>query len=196
MEDGFHDNKLQPKLLSKTLVKCRHFSTFFGLNNLSTHCLCRLEICVNRLCGLPVCASSPYRINSLLSFVRLLVHMADSPVRLSSSLPLPSNVSAWEEAMKKRKNPFIIGVCGGTASGKTSVCEDILIIRMSLLRIKNQFHWRKQYILKKLENKRVAIVSQDSFYASLTEDQIKSVSKHNFDHPGTSVILKLNQTCP
>jgi hypothetical protein len=44
--------------------------------------------------------------------------------RLSSSLP--SNLSLLEEAMKKkRKNPFIIGVCGGTASGKTSVCEDI-----------------------------------------------------------------------
>eukprot|EP00026_Physarum_polycephalum_P014724 Phypoly_transcript_15271.p1 GENE.Phypoly_transcript_15271~~Phypoly_transcript_15271.p1 ORF type:complete len:269 (+),score=34.41 Phypoly_transcript_15271:103-807(+) len=64
--------------------------------------------------------------------------------------------------MKKKKTPFIIGVCGGTASGKTSVCEDIL---------------------KKLENKRVAIVSQDSFYCSLPEEVIKEVSKHNFDHP-------------
>jgi uridine kinase len=64
--------------------------------------------------------------------------------------------------MRKKKTPFIIGVCGGTASGKTSVCEDIV---------------------KKLENKRVAVVSQDSFYCSLSEEAIKEVSKQNFDHP-------------
>jgi len=90
----------------------------------------------------------------------------DSPTRLSSSLP--NNVGLWDEMKKRstkkgeREGPFIIGVCGGTASGKTSVCEDIL---------------------KKLENKRVAIVSQDSFYCSLSEDGVKEVSKHNFDHP-------------
>lgn len=45
--------------------------------------------------------------------------------RLGLSSSLPSNLSLFDEVMKKKKTPFIIGVCGGTASGKTSVCEDI-----------------------------------------------------------------------
>jgi len=88
--------------------------------------------------------------------------MMPRDTRLSSSLP-DFSVSAWEETMKqKKKRPFIIGVCGGTASGKTSVCEDIL---------------------KKLENQRVVIISQDSFYKSLDEEVVKSVHAYNFDHP-------------
>jgi len=63
---------------------------------------------------------------------------------------------------QRKKRPFIIGVCGGTASGKTSVCEDIL---------------------RKLENQRVVIISQDSFYLSLEEKAIVDVQSYNFDHP-------------
>lgn len=63
---------------------------------------------------------------------------------------------------QKKKRPFIIGVCGGTASGKTSVCEDIL---------------------RKLENQRVVIISQDSFYCPLSEEIIADVGNYNFDHP-------------
>jgi uridine kinase len=82
--------------------------------------------------------------------------------KTSSSLP-NCKIGDWEEAMKQRKKrPFIIGVCGGTASGKTSVCEDIL---------------------RKLENQRVVIISQDSFYTSLKEDQLPEVHSYNFDHP-------------
>jgi len=82
--------------------------------------------------------------------------------RLSSSLP-NYKIGDWEDSMKQRKKrPFIIGVCGGTASGKTSVCEDIL---------------------KKLENQRVVIISQDSFYCSLSEEALKGVHTYNFDHP-------------
>lgn len=88
--------------------------------------------------------------------------MQQRDIRLSSSLP-NYKIGDWEEAMRqKKKRPFIIGVCGGTASGKTSVCEDIL---------------------KKLENQRVVIVSQDSFYLSLTGDTLKEVHSYNFDHP-------------
>lgn len=83
-------------------------------------------------------------------------------MRLSSSLP-NYHIGDWEDAMKqKKKRPFIIGVCGGTASGKTSVCEDIL---------------------RKLENQRVVIISQDSFYCPLDEETIANVGVYNFDHP-------------
>jgi hypothetical protein len=50
--------------------------------------------------------------------------------------------------------------------------------------LKKILSWYILNIVKKLENKRVAIVSQDSFYCSLPEEVTKEVSKHNFDHPG------------
>jgi len=60
--------------------------------------------------------------------------------------------------------PFIIGVSGGTASGKTSVCSNI---------IKNLG----------IDNKKVVIISQDSFYKSLTEKDHTNIHEYNFDHP-------------
>jgi len=96
----------------------------------------------------------------LLYFVTNMAMQRD--IRLSSSLP-NFKIGDWEDSMRqKRRRPFIIGVCGGTASGKTSVCEDIL---------------------KKLENQRVVIISQDSFYLALDEESLKSVHNYNFDHP-------------
>eukprot|EP01114_Cavostelium_apophysatum_P022011 TRINITY_DN782_c0_g1_i2.p1 TRINITY_DN782_c0_g1~~TRINITY_DN782_c0_g1_i2.p1 ORF type:complete len:255 (+),score=32.05 TRINITY_DN782_c0_g1_i2:45-767(+) len=61
-----------------------------------------------------------------------------------------------------QRRPLIIGVAGGTASGKTSVCTMI---------IKNLG----------FDKQRVAIVSQDSFYKTL--DQSADLHNYNFDHP-------------
>jgi len=61
--------------------------------------------------------------------------------------------------------PFLIGAAGGTASGKTTVCK---------------------MIVEKLQNKRVATLSLDSFYRPPTEFEIESiggVQNYNFDHP-------------
>jgi uridine kinase len=55
---------------------------------------------------------------------------------------------------------IIIGVCGGTASGKSSICKDIIT---------------------KLSNHKVNIISQDNFYKSL--DNSINVNNYNFDHP-------------
>eukprot|EP00850_Spirogloea_muscicola_P024153 SM000456S16100 [mRNA] locus=s456:3467:8651:- [translate_table: standard] len=60
------------------------------------------------------------------------------------------------------KDPFIIGVAGGTASGKTTVCDQII---------------------QQLHDHRVVLVNQDSFYRGLTEDELEHVSEYNFDHP-------------
>lgn len=70
------------------------------------------------------------------------------------------------------KEPFIIGVAGGTASGKTTVC---------------------QQIVDRLEDKRVVVISQDSFYKSLNEEQRKLAAKseYNFDHPGIHYFIIL-----
>lgn len=67
------------------------------------------------------------------------------------------------------KNELFIGICGGSASGKTTICEDLA----------NYFEGDIQ------------IISQDSYYldrSHLTEDEVKSV---NFDHPESIDINKL-----
>lgn len=75
--------------------------------------------------------------------------------------------SSHNGAVFKQGAVFLIGVAGGTASGKSTVC---------------------QKIIEKLgeEHKRqVGMLTQDSFYRPLTpEEQAKAAQgKYNFDHP-------------
>uniref|UniRef100_A0ABI7W4R7 uridine/cytidine kinase n=1 Tax=Felis catus TaxID=9685 RepID=A0ABI7W4R7_FELCA len=67
--------------------------------------------------------------------------------------------------------PFLIGVSGGTASGKSSVCAKIV-----QLLGQNEVDCRQ---------KQVVILSQDSFYRVLTSEQKAKALKgqFNFDHP-------------
>ncbi|KAB1215027.1 Uridine kinase-like protein 3 [Morella rubra] len=60
------------------------------------------------------------------------------------------------------KQPFVIGVAGGAASGKTTVCD---------------------LIIQQLHDQRVVLVNQDSFYHNLTEEELTRVHDYNFDHP-------------
>eukprot|EP00271_Cylindrocystis_brebissonii_P010289 TRINITY_DN26443_c0_g1_i1.p1 TRINITY_DN26443_c0_g1~~TRINITY_DN26443_c0_g1_i1.p1 ORF type:complete len:521 (-),score=81.55 TRINITY_DN26443_c0_g1_i1:526-2088(-) len=60
------------------------------------------------------------------------------------------------------REPFLIGVAGGTASGKTTVCDQII---------------------QQLRDHRVVLVNQDSFYRGLTAEEMKQVHEYNFDHP-------------
>ncbi|XAR56825.1 Uracil phosphoribosyltransferase [Bertholletia excelsa] len=60
------------------------------------------------------------------------------------------------------KQPFVIGVAGGAASGKTTVCD---------------------MIIEQLRDQRVVLVNQDSFYRVLTPEELKRVHDYNFDHP-------------
>jgi len=69
-----------------------------------------------------------------------------------------------------RKRPFMIGVAGGTASGKSTVCEKI----------------RALVVNEDAENGRQIItLSQDSFYRDLTAKESEQARKgmFNFDHP-------------
>ncbi|KAK7896457.1 hypothetical protein WMY93_021782 [Mugilogobius chulae] len=72
---------------------------------------------------------------------------------------------------RARHHPFLIGVSGGTASGKSTVCAKIMEL---LGQNKVDHHQRK-----------VAIISQDSFYKNLTPEQkAKAIrGQYNFDHP-------------
>ncbi|KAL8193574.1 hypothetical protein R6Q57_026709 [Mikania cordata] len=60
------------------------------------------------------------------------------------------------------KQPFVIGVSGGSASGKTTVCD---------------------MIIQQLHDHRVVLVSQDSFYRGLSAEESERVHEYNFDHP-------------
>nr|XP_055035606.1 uridine-cytidine kinase 1 [Misgurnus anguillicaudatus] len=72
---------------------------------------------------------------------------------------------------RPRQRPFLIGVSGGTASGKSTVCAKI----MELLGQNMVDHCQRK----------VTIVSQDSFYRILTPEQKAKALKgqYNFDHP-------------
>ncbi|XP_020089370.1 uridine kinase-like protein 4 isoform X2 [Ananas comosus] len=60
------------------------------------------------------------------------------------------------------REPFVIGVGGGAASGKSTVCE---------------------MIIEQLHDQRVVLVNQESFYHSLSEEESSRVHEYNFDHP-------------
>ncbi|KRZ52775.1 Uridine-cytidine kinase-like 1, partial [Trichinella nativa] len=62
------------------------------------------------------------------------------------------------------REPFIIGICGGSASGKTTVANRII---------------------EALDIQWVTLLSMDSFYKVLTPEQHQAAlnNKHDFDHP-------------
>ncbi|KAK6637078.1 hypothetical protein RUM43_010752 [Polyplax serrata] len=69
------------------------------------------------------------------------------------------------------KTPFLIGVAGGTASGKSTVCKKI----MEKLGQTDMDHAERQ----------VVTISQDCFYRELTAVEREKAAKgcFNFDHP-------------
>ncbi|XP_026290703.1 uridine-cytidine kinase isoform X2 [Frankliniella occidentalis] len=69
------------------------------------------------------------------------------------------------------KSPFLIGVAGGTASGKSTVCKRIME-KLGQVDVENA-------------QRQVVSISQDSFYRELTpSDKAKADrGQYNFDHP-------------
>ncbi|CAD6218624.1 unnamed protein product [Miscanthus lutarioriparius] len=79
---------------------------------------------------------------------------SNGAVYANGTAELPSPAAA--------RQPFVIGVSGGTASGKTTVCD---------------------MIIQQLHDHRVVLVSQDSFYRGLTAEESAHAQDYNFDHP-------------
>ncbi|XP_037034960.1 uridine-cytidine kinase isoform X2 [Bradysia coprophila] len=77
------------------------------------------------------------------------------------------------------KTPFLIGVAGGTASGKSTVCKRI----MEQLGQADMDHAQRQ----------VVCISQDSFYRDLTPGEKAKADKgmFNFDHPDAFNEIKM-----
>ncbi|XP_018574560.1 probable uridine-cytidine kinase isoform X2 [Anoplophora glabripennis] len=69
------------------------------------------------------------------------------------------------------KTPFLIGVAGGTASGKSTVCKRIME--------------KLGQVDMDQKQRQVVCISQDSFYRELTPNEIAKAEKgqFNFDHP-------------
>ncbi|XP_054289104.1 uridine-cytidine kinase-like 1 isoform X3 [Macrosteles quadrilineatus] len=70
----------------------------------------------------------------------------------------------WYNSAGQQVEPFVIGICGGSASGKTTVATEII---------------------ESLNVPWVTLLSMDSFYKVLNEEQHKLAAKneYNFDHP-------------
>lgn len=66
------------------------------------------------------------------------------------------------------RRPFLIGVSGGTASGKTTVCRSIM-----------------ERLADETAQKHVSSICQDSFYRNLNEAELAraKTGSFNFDHP-------------
>jgi len=84
-----------------------------------------------------------------------------------AGVPNPRKITMATE----RRAPFMIGVAGGTASGKSTVCE-----RLMEGLGQNEVS---------VEEKQVVHLSQDSFYRELNPVEISKANKgmFNFDHP-------------
>ncbi|XP_072176248.1 uridine-cytidine kinase 2-like [Diadema setosum] len=81
----------------------------------------------------------------------------------------------------RNKRPFLIGVAGGTASGKSSVCERIV---EAVGQQKMDCRQRK-----------VAIISMDSFYKDVSDVVNSSaIGSYNFDHPDAVDEKMMKQT--
>lgn len=70
----------------------------------------------------------------------------------------------WYDAQGQLVEPFVIGICGGSASGKTTVAKKII---------------------EELDVPWVTLLSMDSFYKVLSEESHKLAENndYNFDHP-------------
>jgi hypothetical protein len=116
---------------------------------------------------------SPSRVNSISiilatscssSNIRLCPSTTGSSYTAGSYTGVPSGLlmSGRALAQSRRTKPgvFIIGVAGGSASGKTTVCD----------RIYQRLH----------DDSAVVILSQDSFYRGLTEEEKRRVNDKNW----------------
>ncbi|PKI59241.1 hypothetical protein CRG98_020321 [Punica granatum] len=92
----------------------------------------------------------------------LLSSPSASPRATTAAAAAAASSSPQFDSSSSIQQPFVIGVSGGTASGKTTVCD---------------------MIIQQLHDHRVVLVNQDSFYRGLTPEESERVQEYNFDHP-------------
>jgi len=77
-----------------------------------------------------------------------------------------------KKEIQSRNKPYLIGIAGGSGSGKTSVAN---------------------IIFKYLGMSECLLFSMDTYYKDLTEEQQKNISEYNFDHPDALDFELLNK---
>ncbi|XP_012253363.1 uridine-cytidine kinase isoform X2 [Athalia rosae] len=104
------------------------------------------------------------------SHARSFIKMADASMNLCTSRKMSFGINGKLNGVEG-KTPFLIGVSGGTASGKSTVCKRI----MEKLGQVDMDHTERQ----------VVCISQDSFYRELSPAEKLKAEKgqFNFDHP-------------
>merc|ERR1719317_806156 len=80
----------------------------------------------------------------------------------------------WYDSQGQQVEPFVIGICGGSASGKTTVANKII---------------------SELGVPWVSQLSMDSFYKVLNEEQhqLAALNEYNFDNPDAFDFALLKQ---
>ena len=104
-----------------------------------------------------------------------------------------STTMAGDKLQRTRRAPFLIGVAGGTASGKSTVCEKIMENLRQMHQVTRMMLLMMMMVMMMKENmeRHVVHISQDSFYRDLKQAEKVRAAKglYNFDHPGTFYIL-------
>lgn len=102
------------------------------------------------------------RVSFTIIFMRVMFHY----MCMSLAPPFPTGRPPWYDAQGQIMDAFVIGLSGGSASGKTTVARKVI----ESLRVP----W-------------VTLLSMDSFYKVLTKEQHEMAARneYNFDHPGT-----------
>eukprot|EP00898_Chlorokybus_atmophyticus_P008298 jgi/Chlat1/846/Chrsp104S01186 len=102
-------------------------------------------------------------------------HVADPEAPSTADKLVEANAKFTRSDSRAWRAPFFIGVAGGTASGKTTVCNQIM---------------------QRLKHHRVVLISQDSFYRGLTTVELERAAQgeYNFDHPDAFDHLAMLQT--
>ncbi|KAJ8977653.1 hypothetical protein NQ317_002455, partial [Molorchus minor] len=98
--------------------------------------------------------------NRVLNLLSIMRKMSDATLQITSKM---NGVEG--------KTPFLIGVGGGTASGKSTVCKRIM--------------QKLGQVDMDQKQRQVVCISQDSFYRELSPTEIAKAEKgqFNFDHP-------------
>lgn len=103
-----------------------------------------------------------------------------SPTETTTTLSSPTETCSGG-VVEHQMRPYVIGVCGATASGKTTLCETF---RRKLQ--KGGLTYRAK----------VAFVPADAFYKSLTPEQkdLAHKGQFDFDHPDAIAFDELTET--
>lgn len=92
-----------------------------------------------------------------------------------------------------RLDPFLIGVAGGTASGKVRGHRCLSFKQNCKFELQSNVCDKIREKLDEKYTDRLAFITEDSFYKDLTpEEHSKALQgDYNFDHPGDERINKL-----